>query len=89
MQNLRIRDLNLDEIASLIKVLRDGLGEINVSVEHRSELESDVVTIETQLKSPNPKSGIIKECISSLKRILEGATGGAVAAKVLEMLAAL
>jgi len=89
VQNLRIRNLNLEEIASLIKVLREGMSEINLREEDLRELESDVATIETQLKSSKPKNGIIQECIVSLRKVLEGAAGSTIAAKVLEMLTSL
>ncbi len=42
-------------------------------------LRSDVETIRVQNSSPTPKKGIIKECLSSIKTVLEGATGNVLA----------
>ncbi|KGK25422.1 hypothetical protein [Pseudomonas plecoglossicida] len=42
-------------------------------------LRSDVETIRLQNNAPSPKKSIIKECLGSIKTILEGAAGGALA----------
>ncbi|MBM2779504.1 hypothetical protein [Pseudomonas aeruginosa] len=42
-------------------------------------LRSDVETIRLQNNSPTPKKGIIKECLDSIKTVLEGATGNVLA----------
>lgn len=42
-------------------------------------LRSDIETIRLQNNSPAPKKGIIKECLGSIKTILEGAAGSALA----------
>lgn len=42
-------------------------------------LRSDVETIRVQNMSPAPKKGIIEQCLSSIKTVLEGATGNVLA----------
>ncbi|CAI8824969.1 hypothetical protein [Pseudomonas sp. IT-P395] len=42
-------------------------------------LRSDVETTRVQNSSPAPKIGIIKECLGSIKTVLEGATGNVLA----------
>lgn len=42
-------------------------------------LRSDVETIRAQNMSPAPKKAIIKECLGSIKTVLEGAAGNALA----------
>lgn len=42
-------------------------------------LRSDVETIRVQSISPAPKKSIIKECLGSIKTVLEGATGNVLA----------
>ncbi|MDQ7966431.1 hypothetical protein RDI61_20625 [Pseudomonas plecoglossicida] len=42
-------------------------------------LRSDVETIRLQNNAPSPKKNIIKECLGSIKTILEGAAGSALA----------
>lgn len=42
-------------------------------------LRSDIETIRAQSSAPAPKKGIIKECLGSIKTVLEGATGNVLA----------
>jgi hypothetical protein len=42
-------------------------------------LQSDVDTIRVQNSSPAPKKGIIKECLGSIKTVLEGSAGNVLA----------
>lgn len=45
-------------------------------------LLADAETIKTQNNAPNPKNGIIKECLLSIKNILEGAAGSVLASYI-------
>ena len=42
-------------------------------------LRSDIETIKVQNSAPAPKKGIIKECLGSIKTVLEGAAGNVLA----------
>lgn len=46
------------------------------------ELKSEVETLRAQANSPNPKRSIIKEGLSSLGRLCEGAASGAIGAQL-------
>lgn len=46
-------------------------------------LIADAETLRTQNNAPSPKKGIIKECLISIKNILEGATGSVLASYIL------
>lgn len=45
-------------------------------------LLADAETIKSQNNSPSPKKGIIKECLLSIKNILEGAAGSVLASYI-------
>lgn len=45
-------------------------------------LSADAETIARQMDSPSPKKGIIKECLSSIRNVLEGAAGGVLSSYV-------
>lgn len=45
-------------------------------------LLADAETIKSQSAAPEPKKGIIKECLSSIKNILEGAAGSVLASYI-------
>jgi hypothetical protein len=69
--------------------LKSQLPELRLDAETQAEVESDITIIESQIKSPRPKSVIIKECLVSLRTILEGAVGNAIAALLMQQIATL
>lgn len=63
--------LLLSELKKIIKDLPDKY--------QQSELQADIETIESQMKSPKPKIGVIKEIFKSIRNILEGSIGSTLA----------
>ena len=51
-----------------------------------NELMADVKTIDAQLESSRPKAAIIRECLRSLKSVLEKAGDDASLGKIRELL---
>ena len=47
-------------------------GNIGLEFEKLAELMADLKSIDAQLDSPRPKTAIIKECLQSIKKTLEG-----------------
>jgi len=80
---------DLDAITKFVANLKGQLPELKLDAETQTEVEADVETIETQVKSPRPKHVIIREGLLSLRRILEGATGSAIAALLVQQIVAL
>ena len=78
---------SIDErkISKILSDINREITKLKLSVEDKSELNAELLTITTQTKSSKPKRNIIKECFDSVKRILEGA-GGSIAAKLLEQI---
>lgn len=58
-------------IEHVIASLKVQTGNFGLDFDTLSELMADVKTLETQLGSPCPKSAIIRECLRSLKAVLE------------------
>ncbi len=79
-------DLSLDfeSIIKLINEIRKNSKQLNITPEDEQELESDIITIEAQSKSPKPKNEIVKSCLKSIRTILEGAGGGFAATLLLK-----
>jgi hypothetical protein len=72
-----------------VKITKAFLGKLSKSISSlkldsgsEAEIRAEISTIESQLKSPRPKSSIVDEGLKSIRNILEGASGG-VAAQVL------
>lgn len=67
---------NFDDFVKLIKEKRS---ELILDEEDESEIDAEIATLESQISSSRPKQGIIRESLSSIKRILEGAGSSVVA----------
>ena len=72
-------------IASFVAKTRTALGSMGLSEDRRREAEAEVGTLESQLASPKPKASIFRESLESLRRILEGAGGGAAGQLLVEL----
>ena len=77
---------DFESIIEILNEIRKHSKQLNLKSRDEQELESDILTIEAQSKSPKPKNAIVKGCLQSIRSILEGA-GGGVAAALLTKLA--
>jgi len=80
---------NQKALSEFIALLKDKIPELQLETGDKSEIEADIATIEAQIASNRPKSGIIKESIGSIRRVLEGAAGTFAATELLKYLPAL
>jgi hypothetical protein len=81
--------INLDDVKALVAKVKRAASEIDLAPEQRNELSAELTTIDTQVASPKPKTGIIKQSLSSVRTILEGAGGNVVATLLVELAKAL
>lgn len=75
---------NTNDIAEFIELLKREIPGLQLNNEDKSEINAEIATVEAQLSSSRPKKGILRECLGSIQKILEGATGGIIAAKLLK-----
>jgi hypothetical protein len=80
---------DIEAIAKFVADLKARLPDLKLDAETQAEAESDTETIESQIKSPRPKHAIIKECLLSLRKVLESAAGGAIGALLVQQIIAL
>jgi hypothetical protein len=80
---------DIEAIAKFVADLKARLPDLKLDAETQAEAESDTETIEAQIKSPRPKHAIIKECLLSLRKVLESAAGGAIGALLVQQIIAL
>ncbi|MBI5563981.1 MAG: hypothetical protein HY870_03725 [Chloroflexi bacterium] len=80
---------DLEAVSKFIDDLKVHLNDLGIDTLDQAQVESDIETIEAQVKSPRPKSNIISECLKSLRAILEGTIGSLIATGLLQQLAAL
>ena len=57
----------IEEIKDILNLIKKSSNEFNLSPSQRSEIQSDVQTIEAQTSSAKPKYQIINECLKSTK----------------------
>lgn len=67
----------VEQMVGLVSEIRDVLAGAGLPRESVEAVEADLATIEAQSRSPQPKPGIMKEAIRSVKTVLEGAVGSA------------
>ncbi len=70
--NAQVTDLSA--VAEFVERLLPAIGELSDATD-REQVQSDLETIRSQLKAPKPKTGIIRECLTSVRSVLEGAAG--------------
>jgi hypothetical protein len=88
-QTQTIQMADLKAIGAFIEQLKPQLSGLELPAEVLQEATSDISTIEAQIASTKPKSVILREALSSLKTILEGAAGNLVASGLASQIPAL
>lgn len=88
-QKITIVESKFDEVKEVIRSLSSLLEEIELGEEQKSDIKVEIQTIDAQMLSSKPKSVIITECLSSVRKILEGATSSALTSGILSKIAAL
>ncbi len=76
-------------INEYLEKLKKELPKITLEPDDQSEIDADIQTIDTQIKSSRPKSLVVKSSLESIKRILEGAGGSIIAQQLLQNLPSL
>lgn len=78
-----------DELKEVLQALKESIDQFNLQTSQKSDLQADIQTIEAQMLSSKPKATIIRESLSSIRRILEGAVGSTIASSLLSKILAL
>jgi hypothetical protein len=63
--------MNYEAVAGLVAAIRGTIGTLPQN--SQATVASDLDTIEAQLRRPEPKGSIIRECLRSARTILEAA----------------
>jgi len=88
VQTITEKTLDFKALENIVHTLREQLDSFGLDQESKTEVASDLSTIESQLGSPRPKTTIIRESLKSIRSVLEAA-GGNVVAQVLIKLGSL
>ncbi len=66
-------------VAQLIDSLRPDVDAMGFAPDQKAELEAEIETLAAQSRSPRPKTLVVRESLATVRRIIEGAGGGAAA----------
>jgi hypothetical protein len=76
-------DFKSDDFRKLIESVKQFSSTQEMSQENREQINIDIGTVEVQIGSPRPSPSIIRECLASMKNILENAAGAMLASGIL------
>jgi hypothetical protein len=76
-------DFKSDDFRKLIESMKQFASTQDLPPEGREQIDIDIGTIEVQTNSQRPSPSIIRECLASIKAILENAAGGVIASGIL------
>lgn len=82
-------EININAIADFLQQLRAARNALKLSDEASAELTAEIATLDSQLRSPNPKNSILSESLRSVRNILEGMTGSIIASTLLNALSSI
>lgn len=88
-QQLTNAPIDVATLQSLLDDIRSGADELDLSNEQRSDLHADIDAATAQLKRSTPLVAVLRESLSSVRTILEGAAGGLLAERIGHFIATL
>ncbi len=86
-QVLQVDDTRTDEILEVVDQVKSALDRLGLRPANRTDLEAEIGTVESQMKSSRPKVPVLRESLASMRAILESAGGGALATGLVKMIA--
>jgi len=72
-------DTRTDELRQLVAEIKNAISQLELQPDAQQDVAADVATLEAQLSSSRPKAVIITESLSTIRSVLEGVAGSAIA----------
>ena len=72
---VKVSAADLEDLRAFLADLKAEMGSLGLDEEHLAEVATEVSILETLLKSPRLSATVIRESLSIIRRILEGAAG--------------
>lgn len=79
-------NIDLFRLKDIIVALKGAAGQLDIDPKAATELDAEIQTLEAQTSSPKPKISIIRECLATVRNILEGIVGNLAAAAILNQI---
>lgn len=78
-QTLSFGEERFDELQKLLADIKASIDKLGLKPQSQADIEGDITSAESQLKSSKPKTSVITECLHSIRSILESAVGSVLA----------
>lgn len=78
-----IDESKYEQLKEFLQSLKESIEQLELEPQQKSDLQAEIQTIDAQMSSSRPKNTIIMECLGTVRRILEGAAGSAIASGLL------
>lgn len=75
-----------EKLKEVFQSLKESIDQLGLNLQQKSDVQAKIQTVEAQMSYSKPKANIIAICRDSIIRILESASGGALAYKFIEIL---
>lgn len=85
-QSQHIESKTKNDISEFVELVKAKLSDLCLDAEDMAEIEADINTVQSQVSSSRPKKSILRECLSSMQRVLEGAAGSVVAQQLIPLI---
>jgi hypothetical protein len=85
-QSMQFTTTDLQSLTEFIKKLGDAVAKLNLGSDDEKQAKAEIATVEAQASSTRPNRVILRESLTSLRRILEGAAGEIAATLLQELL---
>lgn len=69
-----LKSIKFKELKKSTELIKGSIDKLDITPELRSRLRADLITIDVQISQPKPDIDVIRECIGSIRSILENAT---------------
>ncbi|MCK4348668.1 MAG: hypothetical protein KAW47_08635 [Thermoplasmatales archaeon] len=83
-QHIELKTKN--DIFEFVELVKSKLPDLSLNAEDMAEIEADINTVQSQISSSRPKKSILRECLSSMQRLLEGIAGSVVAQQLIPLI---
>ena len=78
-QGMQVAESDRENIQAFIGLLNDHLSELKLATAEEQKLKTTVRQIETQVASPNPSHGALRQSLQTIRNVLEGCAGSLIA----------
>ncbi|MFQ5787310.1 MAG: hypothetical protein ACE5H1_04950 [Thermodesulfobacteriota bacterium] len=84
-----ISSVKYNEIKKSVEMIMDSIDKLDLDPELKSKLRAELITMEVQISLPRPDIDVIRDCVSSTRKILEAATDNLLVRRLLSQLVVL